>query len=331
MLRLPRTILISLLISLFFVWVIGTSTNIWIGISAFVLLVGIPFGYFVSVYYVGPALTIRGEIQRAIDHYSLLIDANENLKIPMNRVYLHTQRAALHNAMGDIDGAISDYTDAMAHAKQDVPALYGIRSALYLGKRDYEQALDDSDKLLTLQPDSEIGYANRAAAKMFLGDVEGAIADCTYGLEHANQLSGSGKALLYNNRGTAYRIQGEFTEAMSNYNLAMSAALQPQQQKLIHPSVMTNQGILYYLMQELENARVYFQQALDTNPSFYKALAGLALSRFKMGQPSEARKLWKDLLALEPRYRDVRVLQTEMNLPNQMMSDVSDLVDIMRG
>src|SRR5690606_38114735 len=112
-------------------------------------------------------------------------------------------------------------------------------------------------------------------------------------LEEAKHISSSGKALLYNNRGTAYRIQGEYMEAMSNYNLAMSASLQPQQKKLIHPSVMTNQGILYYLMQEIENARVYFQQALDTNPSFYKAMAGLALSRFKLGQAVEARKLWK--------------------------------------
>ena len=62
----------------------------------------------------------------------------------MNRVFLHTQRAALLNALGDLDGAINDYTAAMEATKQEVPALYGIRSALYLGKRDYENALEDS-------------------------------------------------------------------------------------------------------------------------------------------------------------------------------------------
>lgn len=325
MLRLPRRVILPMMISIFFVFLIGTSTNVWVGLLAFIVMFGLPLGYFVSVYYVGPALTMRGDIKGAINHYSLLINANETTKLPMNRVYLHTQRAALHNALGDIDSAIADYTSAMSHTKQDVPALYGIRSALYLGKREYEQALGDSEKLLTLQPDSEIGYANRAAAKMFLGDIEGAIADCTYGLEHATKLSPSGKALLYNNRGTAYRIQGDYVEALSNYNLAMSAGLKPQQKKLVHPSVMTNQGILYYLMQEIENARVYFQQALDINPNFYKALAGLALSRFKLDDLSEAHKLWKDLLALEPRYQDVQVLQRDMNLPMQMMTDISAL------
>ena len=137
--------------------------------------------------------------------------------------------------------------------------------------------------------------------------------------------------MLHNNLGTAHRIQGEYTEAMANYNLAMSSSLNPQQKKMIHSSVMTNQGILYYLMQELENSRVYFQQALDTNPSFYKAMAGLALARFKLGQAMEARKLWQDLMALQPRYRDIRVLQRDMNLPIQMMTDVSELVDVARG
>jgi|GEM_PF-2543068 len=331
MIRIPRGIVVPLIVSMFLVGFIGVQTNIWVALTLFIFLVGLPASYFIVVYYLATAMTVRGDIRGAIQHYSRVIKANQDFKIPVNRVFLHTQRAALRNAMGDIDGAINDYTSAMQYTRQEVPALYGIRSALYLGKRDYEHALDDSNRLLELQPGSEIGYANRAAAKMFLGDVEGAIVDCTKGLEKADRLSGSGKALLYNNRGTAYRIKGEYDEAMSNYNLAMSASLQPQQKKLIHPSVMSNQGILYYLMNELENARVYFQQAYDTNQSFHKATAGLALSRFKLGQESEARKLWKDLMALEPRYRDVRVLQRDMNLPAQMMSDVSDLMNVVQG
>lgn len=331
MIRIPRNIVPPMLISFFLVGFIGIQTNIFVAIALFVVLVGIPMGYMTTIYYLGTAMTIRGDIKGAIEHYSRVLKANDQFKIPVNRVFLHTQRAALLNAVGDIDGAINDYTSAMEHTKQEVPALYGIRSALYLGKRQYENALEDSNRLLELQPKSEIGYANRAAARMFLGDVTGAIADCTTGLEDLDTVSASGKALLHNNLGTAHRLQGEYTESMANYNLAMSASLSPQQKKMIHSSVMTNQGILYYLMQELENSRVYFQQALDNNPNFYKAMAGLALARFKLGQAMEARKLWQDLMALQPRYRDIRVLQSDMNLPMQMMEDVSELVDVARG
>jgi len=324
MLRLPRQFFVPMLVTFFLIGYISIEWGWLAGLGLFVVLIGLPSVYVVTVYYLGTALTARGDLRGAIEHYSRLLKANEDFKFPINRMFIHSQRAALRNATGDLDGAIHDYSAAMEHAKQEVPALYGIRSALYLGKRDYESALEDSNRLLELEPKSEIGFANRAAARMFLGDVEGALRDCDAGLELPS-LSASGKALLYNNRGTAYRLQENYGSAMADYNLAMSSSLKPRQQKLIHPSIMTNQGILYYLMQEVENARVYFQQALDKNPKFYKAMAGLALSRFKLGQPSEARKLWKDLLALQPRYRDLRVLQRDMNLPTKMMTDINDL------
>jgi tetratricopeptide (TPR) repeat protein len=319
-------LLLPFILTMLLIVYIGSQTNIWTALLLFLVFVLLPSAYLNYVYNYGALLVMRGDLPAAVAHYSRL------LKLPVNKIYVYTRRAALRNALGDVEGAISDYTAAMHYSRQEIPALYGIRSALYLGKRDYESALRDSDRLLQLQPHSEIGYANRAAARMFLGDIEGAIADCTSGLNEKTQHnSPSGKALLYNNRGTAYRIQGDFGEAMANYNLAMSASLDPQQKRLIHPSVMTNQGILYYLMQELENARVYFQQALDTNPSFYKAIAGLAVTRFKLGQNDEARKLWRNLMALEPRYRDARVLQGDLNLPMQMMADVADLMDAARG
>lgn len=321
--RIPQNLLLPIMVTMFIIGFIGVQTHWLIGGLLFVVLVGIPSLYYIYVYYVGTTMAIRGDLQGAIRHYGRV------LKLPMNKVMAYTRRAALRNAIGDIDGAIEDYSAAMKHIKQEEPALYGIRSALYLGKRDYKNALQDSTRLLELQPQSEIGYANRAAARMFLDDIEGAIEDCNAGLD--TNISASGKALLYNNRGTAYRLQENYPEAMSNYNLAMSAALNPNQKMMIHAAVLTNQGILYYLMKDFENARVYFQQGLDLNQHFYKAMAGLAVARFKLGQAEKALKVWKDLMVLEPRYRDVRILQQDMNLPTQMMSDVDALLEKVGG
>lgn len=315
--RISKSIYFSLIITGFIIGLIGMSTHWLVAVFLFLLVIGLPSIYIFYVYYLGTSMAIRGDLRGAIRHYSRI------LNWPVNKVMVYTRRAALRNAVGDVDGAIADYTAAMELLKRPEPTLYGIRSALYLGKRDYEKALQDSSRLLELQPNSEIGYANRAAARMFLGDIDGAIDDCNAGLDR--HISDSGKALLYNNRGTAYRLQENYSEAMSNYNLAMSAALNPNQKKMIHPAVLTNQGILYYLMQEYDNARVYFQQGLDLNQHFYKAMAGLAVARFKLGQAEKALKLWKDLMALEPRYRDLRILQQDLNLPLQMMSDVDAL------
>src|SRR5690606_7723833 len=117
MLRIPRGIIVPMSISMLVVISIGLQTNIWFALGLFVLLIGLPVSYFVVVYYLGTAMTVRGDIHGAIDHYSRIINANETFKIPVNRVFLHTQRAALRNALGDIDGAIHDYTSAMNHTK----------------------------------------------------------------------------------------------------------------------------------------------------------------------------------------------------------------------
>ncbi|MCA9913713.1 MAG: tetratricopeptide repeat protein [Anaerolineae bacterium] len=295
-----------------------------VGLLAIVIVVGLPMIYMGYIYYLGEARTVRGDLRGAIRHYDRVL----SLKLPMNKAAILIRRAALRNAVGDVDGAIADYTAAMDKLPTTDPALYGVRAALYLGKRDYQNALEDSDKLLQFQPRSEVGFANRAAARMFLGDTQGAIEDCAHGLEVEN--SPSGKALLYNNRGTAYRLQSDYADAMADYNVALSVALPEREKIMIHPAIMTNQGIVYYLQDDYENARIYFQEANTLNPGFYKAVAALAAARFKLGQVPEAQKLWMELLRAEPRYRDAPFLQRDLHLPMQIMADISDLIESLK-
>ncbi len=314
----PALVLTLVLIALALV-----NTQFAIGLLVLLVVVALPMLYMGYIYYFGASKAMRGDLRGALKHYDRVL----GWKLPMNRPALLMRRAALRNALGDAQGAISDYTAAMEKLPQVDPALYGVRAALYLGQREYENALVDSEKLLELQPLSEVGYANRAAARMFLGDTQGAIDDCTRGLELEN--SPSGKALLYNNRGSAYRLQGEYDAAMADYNVSRSVSLPEREKIMIHPSVITNQGIVYYLQGDYENARVYFQEANALNPGFHKAVAALAAARFKLGQLSESQLLWMELLQAEPRYRDATYLQHDLHLPMQMMADIADLIDSM--
>lgn len=282
---------------------------------------GLPLIYSSFVYYYGMSLISQGKLQQAEQHYTRILDWH----LPANQIYILTRRAAVRNARGNVPGAIEDYSAAIKRSRQDNPNLYGMRSALYLAQRDFDHALEDTDKLLELNPNSEIGFANRAAARMFLGDVGGAIADANQGLE--NSQSPSGKALLYNNRGTAHRLQGDLTAAISDYNLALSVSLSPQEKRVVHPSIITNQGIIYYLREEYDQAKAYFQQAQNLMPGFFRALAGLAIARFKMGQIEEAGKIWHELIQREPRYKDATWLQRELNWPMEMMADTAELID----
>jgi len=318
--RQPGSSLI-LVITMFIIGFIAAKTNFWYGLFLFLMVFSLSIGYVVLFHYVGMALMMRGKLDAAITYYTFL------LNVPGNKVLIYTRRAALRNATGDIEGAIADYSAAIKHTKETDPSLFGIRGALYLGKRDYQHALQDSDQLLQLHPVSEIGYANRAAAKMFLGDVGGAIDDCNAGLELTK--SPSGTALLYNNRGTAFRLTGEYAEAMANYNLAMSTALSDREKIVIHPTISTNQGILYYLQEDFDNARVYFQQAHNLNPTFSKALVSLAAARYKLGQMAAVKQIWNDLLNQEPRYDDIKFLEGDLNLPKEILGDVADMMQML--
>lgn len=313
--------IISIIVTVALVTFVAITDSIVAALALLVVL-SLPLLYVVYVYYLGTALALRGDIRGAIRHYGRVLRS----RLPMNRGFVFARRAALRNAVGDVDGAIYDYSQAM-HYAHDEPALYAIRSALYLGKRDFEKALADSDRLIQLRPEAEIGYANRAAARMYLGDVAGAIEDCNTGLAQDNTPSGA--ALLYNNRGTARRMQHEFYEAMADYNLALGMGLSPREKRMVHPSILSNQGILYYLQAEYETARAYFQKAQGIAPEFLKALAGLAVARFKMQQIAEAQKLWMDLIKREPRYRDQIYLQRELNWPVEMMGDAAALIESM--
>lgn len=319
--KIPSNMMITIIVTTALVTFVAITDSVFAALLL-LLILSLPVLYLVYVYYLGTAMALRGDIRGAIRHYSRVL----KMPVPMNRGVVYARRAALRNAVGDIDGAIHDYSEAITHVNNE-PTLYAIRSALYLGKRDFEKALEDSDRLIQLSPQAEIGYANRAAARMYLGDVEGAIRDCNTGLEQDNTPSGA--ALLYNNRGTARRMMNDFYEAMADYNLAMGMGLSAREKRMVHPSILSNQGILYYLQDEYETARSYFQKAQGVAPEFLKALAGLAVSRFKMDQVSEAQKIWMDLIKQEPRYRDQRYLQVELNWPMEMMGDAADLIESM--
>ena len=60
MIKIPRKIIAPLFVSMFLVGFIGIQTNWLVGLALFIILVGIPMGYLMSVYYLGTALTISG-------------------------------------------------------------------------------------------------------------------------------------------------------------------------------------------------------------------------------------------------------------------------------
>ena len=63
---------------------------------------------------------------------------------------------------------------------------------------------------------------------------------------------------------------------------------------------------------------------LDTAP-----LAGLALTYHALGQVTQARRLWKVLIARDSRYLNPRWLRTELHWPEALLTEAKKVIDLM--
>lgn len=312
-----RVFLVSFLIFTLFGALMQFSPILAILMILFLFVLPVVYIYF--VYQHGLFLMMRGQIQQAINHFTRVL----NMRLPANRAFLWSRLAALKHATGDVKGAIDAYSEAIKLAPND-PSLYAVRSALHITERDYVQALSDADRLLQINPDSEVAYGNRANANIYLGNYDQAIEDCNQGLAVKN--TPVGEALLYNNRGTAQRMKGNYTTALSDYNMALSITLPESGQRMVHPSVRTNQGIIYVLQGDFDQARAFFKLALKQHPDFPRAQAALATLHELLGDTAAALREWQPLLERDAQYGNVDHALRELQFPSSMADAVRHLL-----
>ena len=77
---------------------------------------------------------------------------------------------------GDFDGAIADYTKAIALAATDPEAYYN-RGCAREAMHDFDGAIADYSKVIELDPNNADAYNNRGFAREAKGDLNGAAAD----------------------------------------------------------------------------------------------------------------------------------------------------------
>lgn len=94
-------------------------------------------------------------------------------------------------------------------------------------------------------------------------------------------LSPSNQAILYNNRGFAYRQDGDYTQAIADLDHAIK--LNP---KL--PDAYNNRGAIYGLMRRYDKAIADFSRAMELRPHYAKARSNRALAYVKEGEYARA-------------------------------------------
>ncbi len=131
--------------------------------------------------YEGSAAQVAGDHARAIGHYDLCIRWGE--LAPANLATVLYSRGLSHQALGESEDAIRDFTRAIGIAPRKASAYNGrCWSQAHLGQPD--EALADCNESLRLVPDDPYTLDSRALVYWLLGERDKAKAD----LKHAREL-----------------------------------------------------------------------------------------------------------------------------------------------
>jgi tetratricopeptide (TPR) repeat protein len=100
---------------------------------------------------------------------------------PRNATYWNN-RAVAKVRLGDLDGAVQDYTQAMALAPQDAEIVFN-RGNAYAAAGNLPAAINDFTTAVTIRPGYSQAYFNRGSVRSSMGDVSGAVADWQFAVE----------------------------------------------------------------------------------------------------------------------------------------------------
>lgn len=134
-----------------------------------------------------------GNIQGAIDDFTVIIDKKLDIDIELGQVYF--ERGAQRDWTGDYNGAVSDFNRALelgiTHDK-----LYYNRGYVYAELKQYENSLADFNKAAELNPGKAEIYFSRGLVKASLNDFEGALKDYEESVKLDPRLEGQARPAI---------------------------------------------------------------------------------------------------------------------------------------
>jgi tetratricopeptide (TPR) repeat protein len=125
----------------------------------------------------------------------------------------------------------------------------------------YREAFGAFDAAVRRAPQSAAAYSNRGAARIRLGDIDGAIVDYTRAMELT-----PGDAELFFNRGNAYVAGGHPTFAIADYTRALEL-------RAGYAAAHFNRGSARARAGDVEGARADWRQAVELEPDPWRRAA----------------------------------------------------------
>lgn len=189
----------------------------------------------------------------------------------------YVYRAAYKSELGDLEGAIADYTLIIARAPEErLGTFYSKRGDVRSRAGDHAGAMEDFDHAIKLRPDDAIDYNNRSVARSRAGNYAGALEDMGKAIALAPKNT---RYLL--NRATLYESHGEMAAAAKDFDRAVEVAPKDY-------DISARRGEFRLTQGDLEGAAADYSRVLEGGPDYAGVSLILAMIRQAQGDREAA-------------------------------------------
>jgi tetratricopeptide (TPR) repeat protein len=199
-----------------------------------------------------------------------------------------SDRGFARQGKGDLDGAISDYNQALALDRKNVEAWFR-RGLAWQAKGDYANAIADYTQVVALDPKRSDALSNRGFIKQGQGDYAAALADYKQALVINPKMPRA-----YYDVGLIEAQGGELDEAIAAFDRALE--FDPKMAFAYY-----NRGLAKNTEGNLDGAIADYTQALALNPNMATAYRDRGLARQTKGDSDGALADYSHALDLDPK------------------------------
>ncbi len=210
-------------------------------------------------------------------------------------VTLYNNRGLEQVALGNLDAAVADFTQAIALGPE-FPGPYLLRGNAYADKGEFDKALADLAEAIRLDPEFAGSWFDRGNVYLRSGALDDALADFNRVVELDPDFSA-----VYFQRGNVHVQLGQWDAAIAEY----SAALRIDSDDV---SAYTNRGNAYASLGDHERALADYNEALKRNPADVTTLYNRGSIYSRLGDHERALADYTEALRYDP--ADVRVLNS---------------------
>lgn len=196
-----------------------------------------------------------------------------------------------------VEKQIRLYTQRIENDANDTQSMVALGN-LYFMLRDFEQAIENYDRALSINDQLDAAYFGRGMARGRAGFIKKGIEDLTYYLHRHPDSS-----LAYTKRGIRHLWLDEENEAMKDFQKAI--ALNPD-----NAEAHDDLGVIYAKRKNYTQAIKHFSRTVRLDPSYQKAHHNLAMAYYLVGQDSFALDSVNHALALNSQDRNSMLLKS---------------------